>query len=600
MWIEPNSIVQILQNVPLDMNWDNTIYFSSREAQHQYFANKTKITRSGRQLYFSRVTYQRVRRNYMRLEVNAEELYDCNYLMFQNTAFGSSRWFYAFITGTEYVANEVTEISYVIDPMQTWFFDCELRQSYVEREHIAQDVFGANRVEENIECGDYLLVNSQFSPDSARSVLNKQAIVLATTTFHAPLVADAQAKPNMVGNIMGALKYYIFPFDFNDTAANKEQALSNFYDLLQYLVEDNKTESIVKVFQCPAYFFYNLGTDPNDRWNSINIRNDIRTVEPYTFQYAIARPTKLGDYNGWVTGSEGVHNRKLLQYPYNFLFVSDGRGGSAQYLFEDSNHSELVFQYMLVGSCDPSMVISPIDYRLQGKTNYDAINYNERFIMKGYPECSFSINGFLAYMAQNGGVIPTITKDIVTPVASAVSNIMGIGIGQMKDKSILQNNAEHGRVGTNPSQEQALSMINAHGVFSRVANVSNVITDLGSFVAKMNLPAQAQGNYNGDVIYSSGLYDFVYAQKCIYPQNAARMDKFFDMFGYATKTIKTPNINSRDHWNYVKVQNANIVGNIPADDLQLIKDILTNGITFWKNPYEVGDYTLDNWSSAWA
>ena len=143
-------------------------------------------------------------------------------------------------------------------------------------------------------------------------------------------------------------------------------------------------------------------------------------------------------------------------------------------------------------------------------------------------------------------------------------------------------------------------MINAHGVFSRVANVSNVITDLGSFVAKMNLPAQAQGNYNGDVIYSSGLYDFVYAQKCIYPQNAARMDKFFDMFGYATKTIKTPNINSRDHWNYVKVQNANIVGNIPADDLQLIKDILTNGITFWKNPYEVGDYTLDNWSSAWA
>ena len=58
--------------------------------------------------------------------------------------------------------------------------------------------------------------------------------------------------------------------------------------------------------------------------------------------------------------------------------------------------------------------------------------------------------------------------------------------------------------------------------------------------------------------------------------------------------IKTPNINSRPHWNYVKTINCVIVGEAPSDDIATICGIFNNGITFWKNGDEVGNYNLDN------
>lgn len=56
----------------------------------------------------------------MRVEKKAEDLYDCNYLAFQNTSFGS-KWFYAFITSVEYVNNITSEITFEIDVLQTYF-----------------------------------------------------------------------------------------------------------------------------------------------------------------------------------------------------------------------------------------------------------------------------------------------------------------------------------------------------------------------------------------------------------------------------------------------------------------------------------------------
>ena len=66
------------------------------------------------------------------------------------------------------------------------------------------------------------------------------------------------------------------------------------------------------------------------------------------------------------------------------------------------------------------------------------------------------------------------------------------------------------------------------------------------------------------------------------------------MFGYATRRCKKPNRNSRPHWNYVKTVGATVTGSVPADDMKKICSIYDNGITFWKNGSEVGDYSLDN------
>ena len=145
MYIEPNTTIRVLKNVPLDNSYEHTLYFANKTAQTNYFMGLTKHPLVNQ-------SYQRVQKGVARVQIKAEDLYDCNYIMFQNTNFGD-KWFYAFITGVEYVNNIVSEITFEIDVMQTWYFDYTLQKCYVEREHSVTDNIGENIVTEPVDLG---------------------------------------------------------------------------------------------------------------------------------------------------------------------------------------------------------------------------------------------------------------------------------------------------------------------------------------------------------------------------------------------------------------------------------------------------------------
>ena len=148
-YVSPNSTVKILTKVNLDSDYNHTFYFANVSAQTYYFERKVKPTSGGVSYTLSNYSYQRVNRNTIRVEILADNLYDCNYMMFQNTAFGN-KWFYAFITKINYINNSVSEIEYAIDVMQTWYFDYELGECFVEREHTETDDYGEHIVPESI------------------------------------------------------------------------------------------------------------------------------------------------------------------------------------------------------------------------------------------------------------------------------------------------------------------------------------------------------------------------------------------------------------------------------------------------------------------
>lgn len=77
-------------------------------------------------------------------------------------------------------------------------------------------------------------------------------------------------------------------------------------------------------------------------------------------------------------------------------------------------------------------------------------------------------------------------------------------------------------------------------------------------------------------------------------QYAQLIDKFFDMYGYLTNTVKLPNLNNRPNWNYVKTLGINIISHIPQRDLEIIKNMFDNGITLWHNPQTFLDYSQNN------
>ena len=75
---------------------------------------------------------------------------------------------------------------------------------------------------------------------------------------------------------------------------------------------------------------------------------------------------------------------------------------------------------------------------------------------------------------------------------------------------------------------------------------------------------------------------------------AASIDDFFTRFGYAMNRLTTPNRSARPHWNYVKTAGCTVTGSVPADDMRKICGIYDVGVTWWKNPAEIGNYSLDN------
>ena len=126
MVIAPNSNITLLK-VPLELSNKNQLTFSSRQAQFNYFNSLTKIE-------LENATYQR-KEGVIRFPELIDNLYEYNYVMYQNESY-SDKWFYAFITNMRYLNDNVTEISITTDVFQTWQFDLEFKQSFVEREMI--------------------------------------------------------------------------------------------------------------------------------------------------------------------------------------------------------------------------------------------------------------------------------------------------------------------------------------------------------------------------------------------------------------------------------------------------------------------------------
>ena len=81
---------------------------------------------------------------------------------------------------------------------------------------------------------------------------------------------------------------------------------------------------------------------------------------------------------------------------------------------------------------------------------------------------------------------------------------------------------------------------------------------------------------------------------CVKAEYARIIDDFFTMFGYKVNVVKTPQFNSRTYWNYVKTIDCNIEGDIPQEDLQIVRNMFNKGCTFWHGASNMYNYNLTN------
>lgn len=108
-------------------------------------------------------------------------------------------------------------------------------------------------------------------------------------------------------------------------------------------------------------------------------------------------------------------------------------------------------------------------------------------------------------------------------------------------------------------------------------------------------PNSARGNINaGDINTSSKKNGFTFYQMNIKQEYAKIIDNFFNMFGYKINEVKIPNITGRPNWNFVKTIDCNITGDFPQQDIQTLKNMFNNGVTFWHNSNTFLDYAQNN------
>lgn len=507
MYIAPDSTIKLCSGVPFNNQYVDVTKFSNQSEQLAYFASKIKVNYI-KQSYIVRDGDKLT--NTVRLACSPDDVYDCNYLYFQNSAFGN-KWFFAFITGVKYINNNTTEITYEIDVIQTWQFVWTIRQSFVEREHPLTDNIGENLLPENLEIGEYT-----YTDLGVTGMFNSPQIVMACTfdkDFN-------DAVGGMYGGVYSGLCYNVF--------STYEQANS----FIAQATSENKADGIISIFMLPIAFCYGFSST-NPELYEIERNKQYNTIGGYT-----------------------PRNNKLFTFPYNTLYVTNNEGLSANFPFEYFGTEKCNFELVGSMSAVPEVALIPKYYKDVMK------NYNEKLTVGNFPQCAFTVDTYKAWIAQNS---TRITTDVVTNVTKAV----GGGALMYATGGLLGGGM----------------------VASGVGGIANILAKERD---TMSQPPHAKGTHSTNINMVVGRKGFTFYYAQIRAEFAKIIDDYFDKFGYKCNQVKIPNINTRPNWNYVKTIDVTITGNIPSTDTQKICDIFNKGVTFWRNPNNVGNYNLNN------
>lgn len=318
--------------------------------------------------------------------------------------------------------------------------------------------------------------------------------------------------------------------------------MSEVVNIVQALANNSKLDAIVAVYMIPAKII-----NDNDEYMQFSGQN-----APVTYDYTIEKPYVLNGY--------APRNNKLLVYPYQYLLMSNNAGSSNVFRYELFGSSAASFSVSGVPVVGGSIKCSPKSYK--------GVNVNqEEGIMCGkFPTLSWSGDLFTNWLTQN-------SVNIALGLASAGMQVVG-GIAAM---------IATGGAGA------------AIGGASAIGGVQSIAQQLAQVHQQSLTPNSARGNTNGgDINSASKTNTFHYYKMSIRSEVAKVIDDYFDMFGYKCNRVKVPAKNHRQNYWYTKTIDANIIGGIPQDDLQTIKDCYNRGITFWKTEEYFRNYSAPN------
>lgn len=574
-YIVPNSDIRLLSDVPVDKSYRHTLWFDTPANQEAYFIGKSKR-------YFPKCSYTRATPGYIKVQASADDVRDCNYMMYRNTAY-SNKWFYAFITNVVYISNTVCGIVFAIDQLQTWFFAMSLSECFIERQHSVTDNAGDNLIPENLETGEYMYVDNNL--DWSKTFTGYDVIVY--TTFSSTLSPTGQ-------------------WTFAGTQGTYRWGIYTGLNMRVFRHIENET-TVASINSFLAAAVEEFGTD-NGIISLIMIPSDSLDDQllPTQIPHSIPKITSLDYYT--------PKNKKLLTYPYCFIEGQNCEGATAafrQEYFGGTNPAVCQFMITFNITTMPVALCVPINYK---GSEY---NYSEGMFINNFSQCSYNTDMFKAYMAQSlAGSTMLKAVDEVRVGAATVKNDVNYVFSAMREgmktgqiPSYKPIDTEDVKINANWVRENAAAMTAASmGMAAGGAAIAGDAANLGA------LPSVESSIYNTmqaiyshavaaphntgantpDYFTSNRLKGFWLFHRTITNEFARKIDGYFTRFGYAQHVITVPNIHARNRFTYVKTVDCVVHGDLPADAGEMIENIFDSGITFWADHANVGNYSMDN------
>lgn len=486
---------------------------------------------SGKVVYtFSDYTYLRKSWN---IKVNAtmQQARKWCYLYFIND---NKRWYY-FIKNIEYVNDNCVELWLELDVIQTYMFEWGLSRCFVEREHVRDDTVGKHLIDEGLQTGEFI-VKSQVVHD-----LGSLCVLIMCSV-----------DPNSPNTRYGGLSYHGV-FSGVGIYAVHHTRFSELSVLIGNLDDAGKSDAIITMWMYPEYLVELVNGD--EGWDDDEVCQRVKSVKKDGF-------AMFGDENGLSLSGYTPRNNKLLSYPYNFIYASNNMGDSAVYKYEYFyNRNEITFDIHGALSPDAKVFMYPRSYK------NESYNYEEGLTLSGFPTCAWNQDIYKMYVAQ------TTNQNNVAGVLGLLDAGLGFAGGLITAGTGVGAIAGAGAV--------------AHGLF-------DTLSVMARYQDMQVQPPQAKGSHSATINTAMNTHTFIFREMCITKEFAKSIDGFFDIYGYAVKTVKIPALKNRENWTYIKTVGCHVTGDFCTDDKNKIQRIFDNGITFWVDGDEIGNYTLDN------
>lgn len=390
----PDTIVKVLTNVPLDNTYTDTLKFLSPANQQAYFNGKVKYT-------YTNLSYQRINSSVaqprgpltVRVPQVADNLYDCNYIMFQNSNYGT-KWFYAFIKQVNFISPENTEIVYELDHYQTWAFDYTVIPSMVLREHVSSDEPFEWLAPEPVSIYGYEIDSASFW-DGTQNI-NKYIVCLFSEDPSWDLAGGTKFDPAIFAGVFCGL--YGCYYSANTTGA------ANVKQMLDSADSDGKGDSIINIYMC---------TNPP-------------TAGEVSSGIATSLPTQATNFFGYGP----IKNNKLMSHPYRYFMITSSDGNSEIYKPQYVNNSENLTAYLYRSpNTAGTMAFAP---------QYEGLaqNYNRMVTYDETPICAWRNDVYKNWVSQNqtnnglkvlGGVVKTALGIAISALSSGIGAIAGGG-----------------------------------------------------------------------------------------------------------------------------------------------------------------------------